>query len=70
MDNIKKINQHIYYMEHKDQYLKSNKKWREKNKEKVKRYAQKENKKYYQEHREELLLKAKERREKLKGNKL
>ena len=57
MDEIKKINQQIYYMEHKDKYLESNKKWREKNKEKVKGYARKENKKYYQEHREELLLK-------------
>ena len=58
-----------YYQEHKDQYKESNKRWREKNKEKYlkavkeknrkwrkgnKEYTRKRNKEYYKNHKEEL----------------
>lgn len=63
VEPLKKINRKLDYMENRDKFLDYNKKWREKNKDKVKKYQAMQNKKYYQEHREELLAKYKARRE-------
>lgn len=63
VEPLNKINSKLYYMQNKDKCLEANKKWREKNKDKVKAQMKKQNKKYYESHKEEIKAKAKARRE-------